>query len=495
MEFELIETGLVSVLPPLLAITLALITKEVYSSLFLGLLSGTVIYAVAGGHSLLYAVSTLFDMAVSKIAANAYMIVFLGLLWAVVVLVSESGGSEAYGRFAGRHLKSKRGAGFAAVTLGVLVFIDDGFNCLTVGTVMRPIFDKFRLSREKLAYILDATAAPICIIAPVSSWAVAIASEVGGENGFSTFLATIPYNFYALLTFVALLFFCITGKDFGKMKQAADACICDETQNAPSAGNPRGRVIDLVLPIVVLIVGSVLGMGYVGGLFSGVPFTEAIGENPTAGFTLGAFAALLTAAVLYLPRKLMTPQHFVKSVVKGVGSIVPPMLILILSWSLSGVCHDLIGTGAFISGFIADTPLPLSFLPLLLFLVAAVMAFSMGTSWGTFSILIPIVTMLCAADNAAAWLVPMLGATLAGSVFGDHCSPISDTTILSSTGASCEHIRHVETQLPYALTVAAAGAFGYLLLGLSVNVFVSLAVSAAVLAATLFLLCRRKNGN
>ena len=367
MEFELIETGLVSVLPPLLAITLALITKEVYSSLFLGLLSGTVIYAVAGGHSLLFAVSTLFDMAVSKIAANAYMIVFLGLLWAVVVLVSESGGSEAYGRFAGRHLKSKRGAGFAAVTLGVLVFIDDGFNCLTVGTVMRPIFDKFRLSREKLAYILDATAAPICIIAPVSSWAVAIASEVGGENGFSTFLATIPYNFYALLTFVALLFFCITGKDFGKMKQAEDACVCDETQNAPPAGNPRGRVIDLVLPIVVLIVGSVLGMGYVGGLFSGVPFTEAIGENPTAGFTLGAFAALLTAAVLYLPRKLMTPKHFVKSVVKGVGSIVPPMLILVLSWSLSGVCHDLIGTGAFISGFLADTPLPLSFLPLLLF--------------------------------------------------------------------------------------------------------------------------------
>ena len=195
MEFELIETGLISVLPPLLAITLALITKEVYSSLFLGLLSGTVIYAVAGGHSLLFAVSTLFDMAVSKIAANAYMIVFLGLLWAVVVLVSESGGSEAYGRFAGRHLKSKRGAGFAAVTLGMLVFIDDGFNCLTVGTVMRPIFDKFRLSREKLAYILDATAAPICIIAPVSSWAVAIASEVGGENGFSTFWRPFPITF------------------------------------------------------------------------------------------------------------------------------------------------------------------------------------------------------------------------------------------------------------------------------------------------------------
>ncbi len=491
MGYELIETGLVSVLPPLLAITLALLTKEVYSSLFVGLLSGTVIYAVASGHSLLFALSTLFDMAVSKIAANAYMIVFLALLWAVVVLVSASGGSEAYGRFAGKHLKSKRGAGLAAVTLGLLVFIDDGFNCLTVGTVMRPIFDKFRLSREKLAYILDATAAPVCIIAPVSSWAVAIASEVGDTDGFSTFLATVPYNFYALLTFVALLFFCVSGKDFGPMKRAQESCTCAEETAAPTAGNPRGRVIDLVLPIAVLIVCSVLGMGYVGGWFSGVPFTEAIGENPTAGFTLGAFAALLTAAALYLPRKLMTPRGFVQAVVKGVGSIVPPMLILVLSWSLSGVCHDLIGTGAFISGFLADTPLPLSFLPLLLFIVAAVMAFSMGTSWGTFSILIPIVTMICAAESAAAWLVPMLGATLAGSVFGDHCSPISDTTILSSTGASCEHIRHVETQLPYAVLTAAACAVGYLLVGLSVSAWISVAVSALLLVAACFVLCKR----
>lgn len=494
MEFELIETGVVSVLPPLVAIVLAFLTKEVYSSLFFGLVSGVAIYSIAGGKTVVDAAATMLNIIVSKIADNAYMILFLALLWAVVVLVAKSGGSEAYGRFASRRLKSKRGASFAAVMLGVLVFIDDGFNCLTVGTVMRPVFDKFHLSREKLAYILDATAAPICIIAPVSSWAVAIASEVDADNGFSVFLSTIPYNFYAILTLLALGFFCVSGKDFGRMKQAEQTALAPESEpeTAETQGNPNGRVIDLVLPILVLIVCSILGMGYVGGLFSGVPFSEAIGANPTAGFSLGAFAALCAAALLYLPRKLMTPKAFVESVVKGVGSIVPPMLILVLSWSLSGVCHDLIGTGAFISGFLADTALPLRFLPFVLFLVAAVMAFSMGTSWGTFSILIPIVTMICTADNAAEWLVPMLGATLAGSVYGDHCSPISDTTILSSTGAQCPHIRHVETQLPYATLVAAMCAVGYLLVGFSLNVFAAVAVSAALLVAVLALLCARR---
>lgn len=492
MEFELIEAGVISVLPPLLAIVLAFLTKEVYSSLFFGLASGIAIYAVVGHKTVVDAVATMFNMMVSKIADNAYMILFLALLWSVVVLVSKSGGSEAYGNWAGKRLKSKRGAGFAAILLGVVIFIDDGFNCLTVGTVMRPVFDKFRISREKLAYILDATAAPICIIAPVSSWAVAIASEVGEQDGFSVFLATIPYNFYAILTVVALLFLCFTGKDFGPMKEAEQqAQSAPQNESFAKTSPSKGRVVDLVLPIVTLIVCAVLGMGYVGGFFRGVPFTEAIGVNPTAGFVLGTFAALCVAAVLYLPRKLMTPREFVDSIVKGVGSIVPPMLILVLSWSLSGVCRELIGTGEFISGFIADAALPLRLLPLLLFLVAAIMAFSMGTSWGTFSILIPIVTMICTADAAGELLVPMLGATLTGSVYGDHCSPISDTTILSSTGADCPHIRHVETQLPYATLVAAVCAFGYLLIGCSLPVLAAMGISALLLVAVFFLLGRR----
>ena len=492
MDYELIETGLWSVLPPLIAIALALLTKEVYSSLFFGLASGVVIYSLAGGGSLIDAAVAMFDMMCEKIAENAYMIVFLALLWAVVLLVSKSGGSEAYGRWAEKRLKSKRGASLAAIFLGVLIFIDDGFNCLTVGTVMRPVFDRARLSREKLAYILDATAAPICIIAPVSSWAVAIAGDMGERNGFSIFLATIPYNFYAFLTITALLFICLSGRDFGPMKHAEQAALSSAPETDDSEiGNPKGRVFDLVLPIFVLIVCSILGMGYVGGWFDGVPFSEAIGENPTAGFTLGAFAALCTAALLYLPRKIMSPKTFAESVVKGVESIVPPMLILVLSWSLSGVCRKMIGTGEFISGFVENTALPLQFLPLLLFLVAAVMAFSMGTSWGTFSILIPIVLMICTGSHAAL-LVPALGATLAGSVYGDHCSPISDTTILSSTGARCVHMRHVETQLPYATLTAAACAVGYALVGFSVNPLVALAVSAVLLLAAFFLLSRQK---
>ncbi len=493
MEYELIETGVWSVLPPLIAITLALLTKEVYSSLFFGLVSGVAIYTVAGGKTVVDGAVVLLDMLCSKIADNAYMILFLALLWAVVVLVSKSGGSEAYGHWAEKQLKSKRGASFAAVFLGLLIFIDDGFNCLTVGTVMRPVFDRAHISREKLAYILDATAAPICIIAPVSSWAVAVAGNIDEENGFSTFLSTIPYNFYAFLTIAMLIFVCWSGKDFGSMKKAEEAaCLsvfeeAEGTETSPS----KGRIFDLVVPIVALVVCSVLGMGYVGGLFDGVPFSEAIGENPTAGFALGAFAALCVAAVLYLPRKLMTPKTFVDSVVKGIGSIVPPMLILVLSWSLGGVCRERIGTGEFLSGFVGNAAIPLDFLPLMLFAVAAVMAFSMGTSWGTFGILIPIVTMICTADTAAYLLVPMLGATLSGSVYGDHCSPISDTTILSSTGAECVHIRHVETQLPYATLTAAACAVGYTLIGFSVNVWVAMAVSAVLLAAALAVLCCR----
>ncbi|MBO7728572.1 MAG: Na+/H+ antiporter NhaC family protein [Oscillospiraceae bacterium] len=488
----MIETGWLSILPPIIAIVLALLTKEVYSSLFIGLFSGMLIYSFSGGGTIVSAVATTFDMMYAKIADNAYMIIFLALLWAVVSLVSKSGGSEAYGRWAGKRLKTKRSASFATSLLGVLIFIDDGFNCLTVGTVMRPITDRLRISREKLAYVIDATAAPVCIIAPVSSWAVAVASEVSQTNGFNVFLSTIPYNLYALLTIFMVLFICWTGKDFGPMKHAelaaAQQAAAEDSDEAINAAPSKGRVIDLVLPILVLIVCAILGMAYVGGFFRGTPFSEAIGYNPTAGLTLGAFAGLLTAFLLYIPRSLMTPREFMTNIVSGISNIVPPMLILILSWSLGGVCRQLIGTGEFISSFVSTANLPLGFLPFLIFIVAAAMSFSMGTSWGTFGMLIPIVTMICAADGASGLLIPTLGATLAGSVYGDHCSPISDTTILASTGASCQHIQHVETQLPYATLVAVVCAVGYLIAGFTQTPWIALAVGVVLLIASLLVL-------
>lgn len=489
MDFTMIETGWLSIIPPVLAITLALVTKEVYSSLFAGLFSGILIYTFSSGGTIFSAASLTFDMMSSKIADNSYMIVFLALLWAVVSLVAKSGGSYAYGIWVGGRLKNKRSASLATSILGVMVFIDDGFNCLTVGTVMRPVFDRLKISREKLAYIIDATAAPVCIIAPVSSWAVAVASEVSEKDGFNIFLSTIPYNLYAILTIVMVLFISITGRDFGPMKEAEEKAKDKVPANEDTFfKESKGKVIDLVLPILVLIICAILGMAYVGGYFEGVGFSEAIGSNPTAGLSLGAFAGLITAAVLYIPRKLMKPKEFMDCIVSGIGSIVPPMLILILSWSLGGVCRQLIGTGVFISGFVSSSNLPLGFLPFMIFVIAALMSFSMGSSWGTFGMLIPIVTMICSTDNAGAYLIPALGATLAGSVYGDHCSPISDTTILASTGAECEHIKHVETQLPYATLVAVVCAVCYLIAGFTATPWIAVCAGIILLIAAVILI-------
>ena len=490
----MIETGLVSIIPPLIAIALALITKEVYSSLFFGVLSGMVIYVLAAHEPFVKIFAHIFDMMAEKISDNSYMIIFLALLWAVITLIGRSGGTAAYGRWAQRKLKSKLATRLATALLGVLIFIDDGFNCLTIGTVMRPIYDRQKISREKLAYIIDATAAPVCIIAPVSSWAVAVASEVSETNGFHAFLSTIPYNLYALLTIIMVLFVCITGMDFGKMKRAEERAAREGNWEAIAEAaedeQTKGTVTDLVLPILVLIVCAILGMAYVGGFFSGTTFSEAIGYNPTAGLSLGAFAGLVTAFILYIPRKIISPKQFVESIVNGIGSIIPPMLILILSWTLGGVCRQMIGTGEFISGFVASADLPLGLLPFVVFIIAALMSFSMGTSWGTFGMLIPIVTMICQASGGAEILSPALGATLAGAVYGDHCSPISDTTILASTGAQCEHIRHVETQLPYATLVAVVCAVGYLITGFVRTPWAGLGAGIAILLLAMIILNR-----
>lgn len=484
MNLEMIEAGWLSILPPLIAITLALLTKEVYSSLFLGVLTGMCVYCFSAGGNVLQAVTYVFDMMAAKIGENGYMIIFLVLLGSLVVVVTRSGGSHAYGQWAGKRIKKPVNAKLTTALLGLLIFIDDGFNCLTVGTVMRPITDKCRISREKLAYLLDATAAPICIIAPISSWAVAVASEVEEAGGMNAFIRTIPYNLYAILTIVMVIFLSVTDFDFGPMKKAEenrrteDANVQKEEEAAK-----KGTVPDLVVPILTLIVCSILGMAYVGGYFEGRPFAEAIGENPTAGFTLGTFAALAVAMGLYIPRKLMSLREFMTGVIDGIKTMIPALTILILAWALGGVCREMIGTGLFISNFVTAANLSLSFLPAIVFAVAAFLSFSMGTAWGTFGILLPIVSMICVGTGAdgAAILIPALGATLAGSVYGDHCSPISDTTILASTGAQCEHLRHVETQLPYATLVAVVCFVGYLVAGFVRNPWITIAASVLLL--------------
>ncbi len=488
MELPMINAGWWSILPPLIAIALALITKEVYSSLLTGIFSGMLIYCFMTDASIIQAIKMVFDMMAYKMGENSYMILFLALLGAVVVVVTMAGGSRAYGKWASGKLKSKVSAKLATAILGVVIFIDDYFNCLTVGTVMHPITDKHKIAREKLAYLIDATAAPICIIAPVSSWAVAVSSDVGEAGGLNAFMQTIPYNLYALLTLAMVFIVCVTNFDFGPMKKAVETAKdadFDEAEEVKEMDgikiSSKGKVMDLIIPIVVLIAASILGMAYVGGFFSGVPFTEAIGANPTAGLTLGAFVALLVALILYLPRKLITFRGFMEAITHGAKYMISAIMILIFAWSLSGVCRELIGTGEFVSDLVGSSALPMSLLPAIIFLVAAFLSFSMGTAWGTFGILIPIVSMICMGANGSEVLIPSLAATLAGSVYGDHCSPISDTTILSSTGARCEHIRHVETQIPYATLVAGICFVGYIVAGIVKNPWITLGVSMTLL--------------
>ena len=380
MGVEMIETGWLSILPPLIAIILALKTKEVYSSLFAGVFAGMLIYCFKTGGTILEAVRYVLDMVAYKIGDNGYMILYLSLLGSVVMVVTMAGGSRAYGKWASTKLKTKTSAKVATALLGCLIFIDDYFNCLTVGTVMRPITDKHKIAREKLAYIIDSTAAPICIIAPISSWAVAVASEVGGEGGLSAFVQTIPYNLYALLTLLMVAVICVTDFDFGKMKkavaEAANVEYSDEEDEKEMDGvkiSNKGRVYDLLIPMVVLISCSILGMAYVGGFFSGVDFTTAIGENPTAGLTLGALAALASALVLYIPRKLVTFRDFMSGITAGVKLMVSAVMILSLAWSLSGVCREMIGTGEFVSGLVSGSNVSLSVLPAIIFVLVVLM--------------------------------------------------------------------------------------------------------------------------
>ena len=505
---EAIDCGWLSILPPIIAIVLALLTKEVISSLIIGILAGGLIYT---GFNVIGAVDVTFNVMAEKMGGNSFILLFLALLGALVVVVTKAGGSRAYGQWAVTKLKSRTGAQLATSALGALIFIDDYFNCLTVGTVMRPVTDKHRISRAKLAYLIDSTAAPICIIAPVSSWAAAIAgfmTDAGIEDGLGTFVQTIPYNLYAILTILMILVLVFTKMDFGTMRRferkaqeqgdldAQEGAIESTEEFDGTKISDKGRVFDLVIPIVALIVFSILGMLYVGGLFTGgaADIAEAFANtDASAGLTLGGFAALVVAFLLFVPRRVLSFRDFMEGITQGVKSMVPAFIILILAWTISGMCRDLLSTGEFVGNLVQTSNISLQLLPAIVFVVAGFLAFAMGTSWGTFGILIPIVVIICGTNSP--YLIPSLAATLAGAVYGDHCSPISDTTILSSTGAGCNHIDHVSSQMGYATLVAIVCFIGYLVAGLTENLFITLGVSVVLLGAVLavaFYLTRRR---
>ncbi len=538
--FDLVSTGAWSIVPPILALVLALVTKEVYSSLAIGVFSGMVIYQFTlsgpGVKQLVDSFAMLPQMMAEQIGGNGALILFLALLGALTVVIAMAGGSRAYGEWVAQHVKNARAAQVMTVILGIVIFVDDYFNCLTVGAVMRPVTDRFKVSREKLSWLIDSTAAPVCIIAPVSSWAVAVSGYLG-EGGFSTFVASIPYNFYALLTIFFVFFISLTKVEFGPMRAAelrargiATAGAVENerlrrlatlrtdeesTDKTPPADLPsivtedndieeaaaaaveeykgmdvseKGRVFDLVIPIIVLIVFSVLGMLYAGGFFEGVELSVAVGEDPVAGLCIGATVALVVAAGMFLPRGLMTLDGFVGGISEGVRSMVGAIMILVLAWSLGAACRYLIGTGEFVSGLLNSLGVGLALLPAAIFVVSAFIGFAMGTSWGTIALILPIVVGVF--DPSTPLFLVAVGAALGGAVYGDHASPISDTTILSSAGAQCNHLRHVSTQLPYATVVMVVSFIGYIAAGLLGSPWVSLAAGVVLVAAFAIALSR-----
>lgn len=505
-----------SLFPPVIAIGLALITKEVYSSLFVGILSGGIIYAAASGTGFEGTFKAVVQDGLITNLSNAYnvgILVFLVVLGIIVVLMNKAGGSRAYGEWAAAHIKGRRGAALSTFFLGVLIFVDDYFNCLTVGSVMRPVTDKHNISRSKLAYLIDSTAAPICIIAPISSWAAAVSGTVEGVNGISLFINTIPYNLYAFLTILMVIFISVSDTDYGPMKihedNAKNGDIFTTKNNTYEQDaqpvTERGRVIDLILPVAVLIVFCVVGMIYTGGFFSGTDFVTAFANCDAAyGLSLGSISALIVIIAYYMLRRVLKFNECMDSIAAGFKQMVPAILILTFAWTLKTMTNHL-EAGAFVSGVVQSATALSVLLPVILFVVAVGLAFATGTSWGTFGILIPIVTSVFEAELAnvsqtgeiPSMVIICISACLAGAVCGDHCSPISDTTIMASTGAQCDHVNHVSTQLPYALTVAAVCVVGYLLSGFVHNVFIVLGFSAALMLAVLFAIrffVKRKEG-
>ena len=488
-----------SLLPPIIAIGLALITKEVYTSLFVGIVVGGLLYSNFNFEGTILHVFN--DGIVASIADpyNVGILVFLVILGILVILMNKAGGSAAFGRWASEHIKSRAGAQLATIALGVLIFIDDYFNCLTVGSVMRPVTDKSKISRAKLAYLIDATAAPVCIIAPVSSWAAAVSSYVEEENSLALFIRAIPFNFYALLTIVMMIFLAVTGMDFGPMrkheKNAKDNGDIFSGMKAYAAeasedANPKGKVIDLVLPIAVLIVSCVIGMIYSGGFFSGESFINAFSNSDASvGLMLGSAVALVITFIYYLIRRVLSFKEMTAAIPEGFKSMVPAILILTFAWSLKAMT-DSLGAKQFVEALVVNSAGAFQiFLPAIVFLIAVLLSFATGTSWGTFGILIPITLGVFPLTNPLG--VVCVSACMAGAVCGDHCSPISDTTIMASAGAQCDHVTHVSTQLPYAITVAAVSFVTYIIAGLVPRAFVALPVGIILMIGTLFLMRMR----
>ena len=485
-----------SLVPPIVAIALALITKEVYSSLFVGILIGGLLYAGGNPEG---TVLHVFSDGIVSVLSNPYnvgILIFLVILGSIVAMMNKAGGSAAFGRWASSKIKTPAGAQLATIALGVLIFIDDYFNCLTVGSVMRPVTDKQNVSRAKLAYLIDATAAPVCIIAPISSWAAAVAGFVEGEDGFSLFIRAIPYNYYALLTIVMMVGMVLMHEEYGPMAlHEANARKGDlfTTGNHPyeamdeevAEAGDNGHVADLVIPIFSLIVCCVIGMIYTGGFFEGADFVTAFSQSDASvGLALGGFFGLVITVVLYMIRRVMKFRDLMACLPEGFKAMVPAILILTFAWSLKAMT-DSLGAKEYVAALVkASTGSFVSLLPAIIFLVGCFLAFATGTSWGTFGILIPIVVDAFSATDPQLMIIA-ISACMAGAVCGDHCSPISDTTIMASAGAQCEHVNHVSTQLPYAITAAAVSCVSYIVAGYVRNVVISLIVAVALMLATL----------
>ena len=492
-----------SLVPPVVAIVLALITKEVYSSLFLGILVGGVIYA---GFNFETTIVHVFSDGFVNSVADSYnigILIFLVMLGAMVAMMNKAGGSAAFGKWAVKHIKGRVGAQLATIALGVMIFVDDYFNCLTVGSVMRPVTDKHNVSRSKLAYLIDSTAAPICIIAPISSWAAAVAGFAkgsGAESGMSLFVSAIPFNFYALLTIVMMIFLAVSGMDYGPMKKheenAKNGDIFTtkvEEQVNEMRENPRARVCDLVVPVVFLVISCIIGMIYSGGFFTAGTegyknfVTAFSNSDASVGLVYGSFVAVIFTIIFFLCRRVLNFKDCMESIPEGFKSMVPAIMILVCAWTLKTMT-DSLGAKIFISNIVETSAASLTaILPAIVFLIAVGLSFATGTSWGTFGILIPIVLSVFGPEDGAITVVA-ISACMAGAVCGDHCSPISDTTIMATAGAQCNHINHVSTQLPYALTVAAVSFVSYILAGFVPVWYIVLPISLALMLITLFVI-------
>lgn len=489
-----------SVLPPIITIVLALWTKEVYMSLIIGIFSGALLFT---GGNILESILTMFTVMSDKVGSNVNILVFLVILGILVAAISRSGATRAYGEWASKTIKGQRSALLLTALLGIVIFIDDYFNCLTVGTVMRPVTDKLKVARTKLAYIIDATAAPICIIAPVSSWAAAVGSSLPEDStidGFSLFLQTIPFNLYAWLTILFMLFIIWTARDFAAMGESIRANskkfvipkeYADAEQKSADMELGHGKIIDLILPLLVLIAACVYvyGMLYTGGIHEGKTIAEAFANCDSAkSLVLGSFIAFVFTGFLYLPRRIITFNAFCDSFGWGFKAMTPAIFILCLAWTLSGICSkDYLNLGGFVGAIVSAHASIIMFLPPIFFLVAAGLAFATGTSWGTFGILIPIAIAVLGMNDPS-MLVVCVAAVLSGAVCGDHASPISDTTILASAGAQCHHIDHVSTQLPYVGVVATCSFFGYIVDGLTENGWLGLLTGIICLAIAMVII-------